>query len=268
MKKHQELPPIGLGTWELRGEECVKVVQAAIELGYRHIDTAHVYDNHAAIAKAIKNVDRSQLYLTSKLALEEQIDPSNVDQSVQKACEKALRELKVDYIDLYLIHAPNRSYPLEEIFRAMTKLVEQKKVDQVGVSNYTMRHLEDLAKADFTPFANQVELHPYLNQQALLDYCHKHQIKVISYRPFGKGKLLKQEPLFDEIGAKYNKSGAQVILRWLIQKEIPVVPKASSEQHLKENLEIFDFSLNDKDMAAIDQLHRDKRYCNIGDQDY
>lgn len=263
-----ELPQIGLGTWDLRGDACMRAVLLALDIGYRHIDTAHVYNNHQVIGKAIKGFDRNQLYITSKIALQEQVDPLHPLESVQKACELALKELETDYLDLYLIHAPNRSFPLETIFGAMETLVHQKKVLKVGVSNYTLHHLEDLEKAGFTPFANQVEFHPYLNQQKLLEYCQKQHIEIIGFRPFGKGKLLTEEPLFDRIGVKYNKSGAQVILRWLIQKKIAVIPKASSEKHLRENIAIFDFTLTEEEMNQLDNLSQNKRYCLPGNSEY
>jgi len=260
-----KLPLIGLGTWNLKGEECIKAVRLAWELGYRHFDTAHVYQNHEAVGKAIEGFPRDQMYITSKIALEEQMDPKHVDRSVQNACERALQELGLDYLNLYLIHSPNRSFPLDQIFQSMQRLMEQGKVQQVGVSNYTVHHLEDLAKAGFTPFANQVEFHPYLYQESLLDYCRSHQIQLISYRPFGIGVLLKEEPLFDQIGRKHQKTGAQVILRWLIQKDICTIPKASSRKHLEENLQIFDFTLLESEVSALDRLHRGKRYCKAED---
>ena len=263
-----KLPQIGLGTWELRGKECTKVVELALELGYRHIDTAHVYDNHHAIHKAIAGFDRKQLYITSKIAIEEQVDPKNVQESVERACDLALKELGTDYLDLYLIHAPDRTFPLETIFAAMEKLIAQKKIDKAGVSNYTIHHLEDLRKAGYTPFANQVEFHPYLNQNELLEYCRANGITLISFRPFGKGRLLRDEPLFDLLGAKHNKTGAQIILRWLMQKGIPVVPKASSEKHLRDNLDIFDFMLTEEEMFELDRLDRDKRYCRADSPEY
>lgn len=257
-----DLPMIGLGTWELRGTECTKTVQHALELGYRHIDTAHVYDNHAAIRQAIQGHDRTKLYLTSKIAIDEQVDPSSVEDSVRRACEKALQELGIEYLDLYLIHWPNRNFPLSEIHQAMVMLVAEGKIVQAGVSNYTIHHLQDLRDEGFTPFANQVEYHPYLQQTALRDYCRKQGISVISYRSLGKGMLLQEEPLFETMGQKYGKTGAQVILRWLIQQEIAIIPKASSTKHLKENLELFDFSLTETEMRLIDNIKRNKRYCD------
>ena len=260
-----KLPLIGLGTWELRGEECAKVVKEAIELGYQHIDTAFAYENHRQIKKAIKGFDRNKLYITSKIALETQVDPAKLEQSVQKACDSALDELGTDYLDLYLIHSPNREFPLDKVFSALEGLVKQGKIRSAGVSNFTIHHLEDLRKAGFIPLANQVEFHPYLYQKELWEYCKSHGIKLISYRSLGKGKLLKEEPLFNSIGEKHRKTGAQVILRWLVQKEIPVIPKASSKKHLKENLEIFDFALTDEEMKELDSLNIGKRYCRPDD---
>lgn len=256
-----ELPLIGLGTWELRGVECTRVVQSALDLGYQHLDTAHIYENHQAIRKAIQGRDRTRLYLTSKIAAGDQVNPANVKDSVRKACEQALQELGTDYLDLYLIHFPNRAVPLEQVFLSMEALREEGKIIRAGVSNYTIHHLEDLRKAGGKPFANQVEFHPYLDQKELLDYCRAHQIRLISFRSFGKGKLLKEEPLFDAIGSKYHKTGAQVILRWLIQQEIAVIPKTTSPKHLKQNLEIFDFSLTEEEMKKLSDLNQNKRYC-------
>lgn len=263
-----KLPMLGLGTWDLRGDECVQAVQTALKLGYQHIDTAHAYNNHQAIAKGIRGFERSSIYITSKISINDQVDKNNPEDSVQKACEQTLKELETEYLDLYLIHAPNRTFPLEIIYKAMEKLVAQGKVNKVGVSNYTVHHLEDLQKAGCVPFANQVEFHPYLNQKALLDYCQDKDIALISYRPFGKGKLLQEDSSFNQIGEKYNKTGAQVILRWLIQKNIPVIPKASSEKHLRENINIFDFSLTAEEISQLDNLNRNKRYCRPDDPEY
>lgn len=262
------LPRIGLGTWDLRGEDCVKAIQMALDLGYRHIDTAHLYQNHQEVARAIRGFDRKKLFITTKLDIGEQVDPKNPEISVQKACEKVLRELNTDYVDLYLIHYPDRNFPLDSIYRSMVKLIEQKKILRAGVSNYTIHHLQDLANAGYVPFVNQVEFHPYLNQQALLDYCRSHKIELMSYRSLGKGKLLSEDPIFVTIGTKYHKTGAQVLLRWLIEKGISVIPKASSAEHLRENIEIFDFSLASEDMATLDSLDKKKRYCDPDDTEF
>ncbi len=263
-----QLPQIGLGTWELRGKECVKAVKLALELGYRHIDTAHVYENHEAIQEVLEGFDRKKLYITSKIAVDVQVDTESPEKSVKKACERALKELGTDYLDLYLIHWPDRNFPLDRVFQTMLDLAEEGKILKAGVSNFNIHHLEDLRKAGAVPFANQVEFHPLLNQKELFDYCQKAQIQLISFRPFGKGKLLKEDKRFDLLGRKYGKTGAQVILRWLIQKGIPVIPKASSEEHLRENLQIFDFALEPEEMAAIESYHQNKRYCMAEEPEY
>lgn len=162
----KDLPLIGLGTWDLRGHECTKVVKLALELGYQHIDTAYAYQNHEAIKKGIKGFDRSKIYITSKIAVDEQVDAAKPEESVQKACESALKELGTDYLDLYLIHWPHRDFPMDSVFREMEKLAAQGKIVKVGVSNFNIHHLEDFRKAGLFPSANQVEFHPYLNQKS------------------------------------------------------------------------------------------------------
>src|SRR5689334_11008095 len=146
-----KIPLIGLGTWELKGRECSKIVEKAIDLGYRHIDTAHVYENHRAIAKAIKGFDRSHLFLTSKIALD-QVNFKNIEGSVEKACDRALKELGVDYLDLYLIHWADHTLALDKIFEGMQSLVKKSKILQAGVSNFTIHHLEDLKRTKQIPF--------------------------------------------------------------------------------------------------------------------
>jgi diketogulonate reductase-like aldo/keto reductase len=254
-----KIPLIGLGTYGLQKEACTKAVLMAYEIGYRHIDTAHVYDNHAAIRKALKSLDRSQIFLTSKISLD-QIDQDNVEKSVEKACDLALKELGVDQLDLYLIHWPDRKFPLTAIFKAMEKLVEKKKIHRAGVSNFTIHHLQDLFDDGCRPWANQVEFHPYLFQKELLDYCRLQKIELVAYRPLGKGALL-EEKLFQSIGQKHGKTPCQVILRSLVQQNIPVIPKASTKEHLEENFAIFDFELSDSEMNQIKKLHRNKRFC-------
>jgi len=256
-----ELPLIGLGTYKLLDSKCTDVIKLALELGYKHIDTAFVYENHQAIGKGLKGVPRSSFFLTSKLSLSNQIDVKDLKGSVYKACQNALKELDTDYLDLYLIHVPNLDYPILDVFYEVQRLSEKGVIKHPGVSNYTIPLLKNLISQGLHPFANQVEFHPYLNQKELLDYCNGYNIKLISYRSFGKGELLDDEPLFDKIGAKYNKTGAQVILRWLYEKNIPTIPKASSKKHLKENLDILDFSLSQEENKEIDSLNKDKRYC-------
>jgi 2,5-diketo-D-gluconate reductase B len=255
-----KIPLLGLGTWKLLGNECTKVIKLALELGYRHLDTAHVYENHKAIKKGIEDFDRSKLFITSKLAMD-QVNDKQIEKSVEKACDLALKELGVEYLDLYLLHWPDRQRPLAKILQAMHDLKKEGKIKSMGVSNFTIHHLQDALDAGIHMAVNQVELHPYLYQKDLIDFCKKHKIHITSYRPLGKGALI-EDPLFTEIGKKHKKTPSQIILRWVIQKELSVIPKASSEKHLRENMQIFDFTLNHQEILEIDKLDRDLRYCD------
>ncbi len=259
----QKMPLLGLGTYHL---ESAKEVRNALELGYRLLDTAHLYGNHRVIAEGIKGVARESLFLTTKLSLG-QINREHVVTSIEKACELALKELNTSYIDLYLLHWPDRSLPMIEILKRMQGLIKEGKLRSIGVCNCTIHHLQDFIDAGIQVHVNQVEFHPYLYQKELWEFCKKQKIVLQSYRPLGKGKLVN-EPIFEEIGKRHQKTPAQVILRWLIQKQIPTIPKASSEAHLKENLAIFDFVLTNAEMAQIDGLNKNIRYCKTEWSDF
>jgi len=260
-----EIPLIGLGTYQLLGKKCEQVVKKALAMGYRHIDTAFYYENHKHIAAAIKDIERRELFLTTKL-LVEQVEDGRIEKSVEELCDQALQELDTDYLDLFLIHCPERNRPLEEILAAMHKLAQKGKIRYPGVSNYTIHHLKDAYDAGLPVPFNQVEFHPYLYQKELMDFAKAHGTRLIAFRSLGKGELLKADPLFAEIGTRYGKTPAQVILRWTIQKNIPVIPKATSDEHLKENFAIFDFALTSEEMEQLDTLNCDRRYCK-GDWD-
>lgn len=257
-----QIPILGFGTWLLSGKECENAVQLALDVGYQHIDTAFHYENHKEVGKAIKGHDREKIFITSKLSIGlGQIDDDHIEKSVEVALDTALKELDTDYLDLFLIHYPDRSRPLEDILEAMHKQVSTGKLRAPGVSNYTQHHLQDAYDRGIKVPFNQVEFHPYLYQRQLLDFANKHGTQLIAYRPFGKGELIGQEPLFAEIGEKYKKTEGQVILRWIIEKGVPVIPKAASEKHIKENFAVFDFSLSKKENEQIDALNKNLRYC-------
>lgn len=247
-----DIPPIGLGTLRLCDEACISIIRQALEVGYRHIDTAPVYHNHQTIAEAIRGFDREKLFITTKY-LPEQGD-------VEVACDLALRELGLEYVDLYLIHWPDRSLPMEKTLQAMERLREKGKIRQLGVSNFTVHHLQDVLEKGVEIPYNQVEFHPYLYQKELWEFCQQHQIQLISYRPLGKGELVN-DPVIQQIAKHYQKTAAQVVLRWVLQKNIPVLVKTASMDHLKENFAIFDFSLTPEDMHKLDALNRNKRFC-------
>lgn len=253
---------IGLGTYNLKGKECTRVVREALDLGYRLFDTASVYDNHEAIGQAIAGFDRKQVRIVSKIWIHEEVDDADIEGSIDRACEKALQELSTDYLDAYLIHWPDRARPLVKMLRSLEKLKKQGKIKEVGVSNFTERHLQDAYDAGIEIAWNQIEVHPLLSQKRLIDFASSHGTKIMVYRPFGKGKLLQEVPLFSEIGRGHGKTPAQVVLRWLVQQGLTVIPKASSTDHLKENLDVFDFALTEDEVSALDELNRDKRTCN------
>ena len=247
------MPLVGLGTWEIRGEECIRTIKTALDIGYRHIDTAHIYENHQEVGKAIEGWNREELFITSKFTLNDQ-------RPALEALDEALRDLGTSYLDLYLVHRPDRSKNLPAILEKLMPAVSEGKILHLGVSNFTIHHLQDLFSAGFSAAVNQVEFHPYLNQQQLHKFCKEHGVRLVAYRPLGKGGLVK-DPLFESIGKKYGKTAVQVILRWLVQKEIPVIPKASSKKHLQENFSIFDFSLSSEDMQILDSLGQKERFC-------
>lgn len=255
----ESMPLLGLGTWNLRGKECTEIIEDALVMGYKLVDTAHAYENHKAVGLALQCIPRERVFLTSKLFIDT-VDKKQVKRDVQKSCDLALKELGTDFLDLFLIHWPDRSKPLSEILAAMHELIRAGKVRSVGVSNFTIHHLQDLLNDGVIPHVNQVEFHPYLYQKDLWEFCEQNQIALQAYRPLGKGELLK-EPIFEEIGDIYMKSPAQVILRWLIQKGIPTIAKASSREHLEENMDLFSFSLTEKEMRRLDTLGKEVRFC-------
>ncbi len=250
-----KMPLIGLGTWKLYEEECEKTVKTALELGYRHIDTADEYQNHEAIGKAIKSWPRKELFLTTKVAVHELL-PNQVNAAVPRF----LKELQTDYIDLLLIHWPNPDVNLIETIKAMIPFLEQGLVKSIGVSNFVRSHLEMLAPYQFPIFTNQIEVHPYLQRRSLVAMCKKMGITVTAYRPLAKGAF-ESDPILQKIGKVHEKSASQVALRWLIQQDIAAIPKAASIKHLKDNLDIFDFTLSTSEMLEIEKLDQGKRFC-------
>ena len=257
------IPALGLGTWNLRGAECVRVVQKAISLGYTHIDTAEMYRNEEEIGKAIRKTERGQLFITSKVWYD------NLPRSsLLKACKNSLRRLNTDYLDLYLIHWPNQSIPMQESIEALAQLHHEGNVRNIGVSNFTERHLESARQLTSAPISvNQVEFHPFLHQKELLEYCTRHSIVITGYTPLAKGQVLINAAI-QKIAVDHGKTPVQVALRWLVQKGIVVIPKAASSAHLKENMDIFDWSLSPEEMNMLDTLPDRRRFGNWGNSEF
>ena len=256
-----EIPILGLGTWQLTGKKCREAVKKAIQLGYRHIDTAWIYDNQEEVGKGIREsgIEKEKLFITSKVWTD------NLEyKDVLEQCEETLNQLKLNYLNLYLIHWPNKDIPLEETFRAFKKLVDDEKVKSIGISNFNIERVKEAVEKSKVPISvNQVEYHPYLNQENLLKECKKSKIALTAYSPLGRGKIL-DDPILIKVANEVDKKPGQVALRWLIQKEIIVIPKASSEDHLKENMEVFDFKLSKEQMDEINEIQIKRRLVNPG----
>jgi diketogulonate reductase-like aldo/keto reductase len=250
-----QMPIIGLGTYRLENSEGTSdLIVKALEIGYRHIDTASAYGNEEAIGKGIKKstVPREEIFLVSKIA-----NPDQGYDSTIKSFNESLERLQTDYLDLYLIHWPKELS--NETWKAFEYLYEEKKIRAIGVSNFLINHLEDLLpNTKITPMVNQVEFHPYLVQPELLDYCNKKNIKIEAWSPLMKGEILNID-LIDKLAKKYNKTHAQIVLRWNIQMGIITIPKSANIDRIKSNLEIFDFELSKEDMLSINKLDRGYR---------
>jgi 2,5-diketo-D-gluconate reductase B len=250
--KGEMVPSIGLGTWRLSGEECVRAVERALVLGYRHIDTAQMYANEGEVGRGIRNsgVDRGEVFLVTKVRTS-----SFSYDDVIRSTRESLKKLGTEYVDLLLMHWPNPSVPLGETLGAMTELQEEGSVRHVGVSNFPSSMVEE-ATEHATVFCNQVEYHPYTTQDELLRQAREMDYLLTAYSPVAKGRVLNDTTL-KEVGETHSKTPVQVALRWLIQQEkVVAIPKAASEDHLKSNFDIFDFELSDEEMERIFALQR------------
>lgn len=255
-KRFLDVPGLGLGTWKLTGQTCADRVREALELGYRHIDTAQMYENEEEVGRGMKESDtpREDVFLTTKLWFDELKGPD-----VAPSTEASLKRLGTDYVDLLLIHWPNEDVPLEETLAAMMKLQEQGKVSFIGVSNFTVG-LWKRALERAPVNVNQVEYHPFLNQQPLLDLARERSAYIIAYSPLARGEVL-EDPTLKEIAERYRKSPAQIALRWLLQQDgvAAAIPKAAKSEHLRENRDIFDFELEASDLVRISDLRGSER---------
>lgn len=250
------IPMIGFGTFRLTGEDGRQAILNALESGYRHIDTAAGYGNHDAVAAAIHDsqVAREDLFITTKIGHEQLRHDA-----ILAGCAKALQELQTDYIDLYLIHWPNPNIPLAESLPAFRKLLDDGWIRNFGVSNFTQERLQAAFDLNILPISvNQVEYHPYLNDKALHAFCAQHHIVLTAYSPLALGKV-REDALLQAIGDRHGKTASQVTLRWLLQRGIVSIPKASSRAHIQSNLEIFDFALTPEEFDQIDHIDRWER---------
>ncbi len=254
------IPAPGFGTFKTPdGDICINSVREAIHAGYTHIDTAAVYGNEKSVGEGVRQsgADRSGLFITSKVWNTER----GYDKTL-RACEKTLEDLGMDYLDLYLIHWPANEQQFGDqavkinldTWKAMERLHDEKLVRSIGLSNFYAHHLEPvLANADVAPVIDQIEYHPGLLQEETVDLCKKNSILVEAWSPLGRGKLV-EDPLLIETAGRYGKSPAQVILRWVLQRGVLPLVKSVHADRIRQNLDIFDFTLTDEDMAKIAAL--------------
>ena len=261
------IPVIGLGTWNLNGESCVESVETALTLGYRHIDTADAYGNHHEVAEGVRRagIPREELFITTKLNLAD----GYARDTVLKSGERFLKELEISYIDLLLIHWPDRSFPFSETLGAMNELKTKGMVRALGVSNFTPHHLEDAFATGIEITNNQVELHPSFNQKVLREFCASKRIAITAYSPLGRKRDLELL-LLKELARKYSMSPAQVALNWILSHDMIAIPKSSHPERIKENFEAGTFTMDEADLRRIDEMPQGERvvWPTFGDFKY
>lgn len=250
------MPWFGLGVWKMKDDgEAEKTVKAAIEAGYRAVDTAAVYENEAGVGAGIRasGVPREQIFVTTKVW-----NSNQGYETALAAFDESLNRLGMDYVDLLLIHWPVKG-KYKDTWRALEKIYRDGKAKAIGVSNFQIHHLEDvMASAEIMPMVNQVEYHPLLTQEPLLAFCKANKIQLTAWSPLMQGNL--DIPVLAEIGAKHGKSPAQVVLRWDLQNGVVTIPKTTTPSRLVENADIFDFELTGEEMARISALNQNKRF--------
>jgi len=258
-----KIPQLGFGVFKVEnGSQTVQSVKKALEVGYRSIDTAAIYQNEEGVGQAIREsgIPREDIFVTSKVW--------NTDQGYEStlaAFDASLKRLGLDYLDLYLIHWPGKDKYVDT-WRALETLYKEGKVRAIGVSNFHIHHLENLLKSsEVKPVINQIELHPRLTQVEIREFCQKHDIQVEAWSPLGRGVLL-DNPTIGEIAKKYGKTSAQVIIRWHLQHGIVVIPKSVTPARIEENAQVFDFELSVEEMNEIDGLHANERVGSNPDE--
>jgi 2,5-diketo-D-gluconate reductase B len=245
------IPAIGLGTWELRGRTCARLVEQALKLGYRHIDTAQIYENEREVGDGVRasGVKRDDVFVTTKVWTTH-FAPNDLERSAKES----LVRLRLPEVDLLLLHWPNPQVPLSETLGALARAKKLGLARHIGVSNFTVALIEQaVAECPEPLVCDQVEYHPYLDQTKVREACAQHGLALVAYSPVAKGKVKGDETL-NRIGRARGKTAAQICLRWLVQQNVCAIPRTSKIERLSENIDIFDFELSDAEMARISRM--------------
>ena len=242
------IPLLGLGTWELRGRACARVVEQALRLGYRHIDTAQVYENEREVGEGLRasRIRRDDVFVTTKVWTNH-FAPHDLERSTKES----LTKLRLTEVDLLLLHWPNPQVPLEETLGALAHVKKLGMARHIGVSNFTVALIDEAVAACPEPLVcDQVEYHPYLDQTKVREACARHGMALVAYSPVARGRI-KNDATLARIGRVHGKTTAQICLRWLVQQNVSAIPRTSRIERLSENIDIFDFTLSDEEMREI-----------------
>ena len=245
------IPLLGLGTWDVRGRTCARIVEQAIRLGYRHIDTAQMYDNEAEVGDGVRasGIKRDEVFVTTKIWPTHFSPPE-----LLRTAKECLVRLRMSEVDLLLLHWPNPNVPLSETIGALCKIKRDGLARHIGISNFTVALVEEAVGLATEPLAcNQIEVHPFLDQTKVISACRKHGLAVVAYTPLARGRAMR-DPVLTEIGKAHGKSAVQVCLRWLVQQDIVVIPRTQKVERLSSNAALFDFTLSDAEMTLIGGL--------------
>lgn len=248
-----DVPRLGFGTWQLKGDTCTEAVQIALDTGYRHIDTAQAYDNEEYVGEGIRqsSIPRDDIFLTTKIFR----DQFETLKTATKSIDDSLRKLQTDQVDLLLVHWPFKEYSIEHMLAPLIKAQEDGKTRLIGVSNFTLTQMEEAEKISGGRVCiNQVEYHPMLNQQPLIDWTASHNWGLTAYSPLGRGEAMENDVICN-IAKSHGKSPSQIILRWMMQHEnVLAIPKSATASHIQSNFDIWDFELSQSEMQQITVL--------------
>ena len=245
------IPLIGLGTWELNGSTCERIVEEALRLGYRHIDTAAMYENEREVGQGVRAavVPRDEVFITTKVWTSD-----FAPRDLERSAKESLKKLKLSEVDLLLLHWPSKTVPLADTIGALCKTKRDGLARHIGISNFTVPLIEQAVKLSGEPLVcNQFECHPFLDQSKLIAATKRNAMAVVAYAPTAKGKS-KNDPVLERIGKTHGKTAVQVCLRWLVQQHIVAIPRTSKPERLKQNVDVFDFTLSEAEMQDISAL--------------